>query len=805
MRRLALVLLAAAVGAPLLAAQDQDPHNEIRELMNEGVELYKRGRKAEAYETFEKAIQKMPRAAEVFAWLKRTGEEIIFGMLNDDDRRIQDLGRRLLELSKPGGTFKPVAAEIKKNIDLLASKEWDVQQAAMFHLVHFGPYAVKYLVPILNNSAEDRLRARVMLALRLIGTEATLGVVEALNGERDEFKLMRQEACIVLGNIGDERAVPALKALHEDPNEYPEVKREAAIALFKLTGKASHTEWKKATDYYYELAQKYYYGHPDVIRGWERSFLFWKWDEENKVLTERRVPQFAYNEQLAEEALFDLLAIDPNYEPAWALLMMTYAAQVIEAESSIHAAEEAKDLEEIKEEEVVAMKGLLGAFERLNVLAEMVGVKYVYMGVERAMKDGTPLVARTLIDVAREKGKPENLPPPVDTGVTAAERRRAEEVGEQPAKEQFIGYPLVDALTYFDKRVRYAAAEAILHIAPRERRLGWELVIPNLSDALGESGVRVVLVIYDVKTEDDYKVINKLRRTLEQVNVFPVIAKSAGEGLIRARDFPTEDLILIQYKVANMLYVREAVDPGKKLVEESVFDALRTDVRTKHVPKYIIADVEEEKTKAEEIYQSHIQAVVMADIDHILMEKHLNETLSFERATRDAKARADNLALRSAVALSKLAVDTTIFPYRDAVPSLIKACSPEVRRIAPIRLASIVALGHFGDTRAVPVLVKIVDDKQGADMEKEIRVAAAKALSQIFWRNKYTPSEDDIQTLAKWLDDGDYDVELAVGNALGNANLVNERRLALEVLKRKSSFRWRLGDTKEEIEKKDNE
>lgn len=779
--------------------------NETRELLNQGLELYKRGKIDEAYETFEKAIQKTPQHELVFAWLERTGKEIIFSMLNDGDRRIQDLGRRLLELSKPSIAFRPVAAEIKKNLERLAQKEWDVQQAAMFHLVHFGPYAVKYLVPVLNNAAEDRLRARVMLSLRLIGSEATLGVVEALNAPRDDYKLMRQEACIVLGNIQDERAIPALKARFEDANEFPEVKREAHIALAKLTGKVSDAEWKKAVDYYYELGQKYYYGHPDVIRGWERSFLFWKWDDENKVLTERRVPQFAYNEQLAEEALFDLLGLDPDYEPAWSLLMMTYAAEVIEAGASIRAAEEAKVLEEIKEEEVAEMKGLLGAYERLNVLAEMVGVKYVYHGVERSMKDGTPLVGRVLIDVAKQKGKAEDLPPPVDTGVTGGEERKPEEIGEPTAKEQFIGYPLVDGLTYFDKRIRYAAAEAILHIAPRDKRLGWELVIPNLADALGESGIRVVLVIYDVKTEDDYKVINKLRKTLEQINVFPVIAKSAGEGLIRARDFPTEDLIMIQYKIANMVYVREAVGHKPHLVEDTVMDTLRDDVRTKHIPKYIIADVNEEVEKAEKIYQSHAVKVVMKDVDHVQMEKNLLETLSFDRAKNDAKSRADEMAMRSAIALRDLAVDTTIYPYRDAVPALIGAVRPDLnRRIPAVRIPAIQALGYFGDTRAVDVLVKIVDDKQGIEQEKEIRHASAKSLSQIFWRNKYTPSETDLMTLAKWLDDTDYDIELQVGEALGNANLVNHKRLMLEVLKRKSSFRSRLGQTKEEIEQGEN-
>ena len=75
-------------------------------------------------------------------------------------------------------------------------------------------------------------------------------------------------------------------------------------------------------------------------------------------------------------------------------------------------------------------------------------------------------------------------------------------------------------------------------------------------------------------------------------------------------------------------------------------------------------------------------------------------------------------------------------------------------------------------------------------------------MSKIFWRNKYTPSDEDIDTLAgdNGLDDGDLDIELAVGEAFGNANITNAVRVKLEAKKRKSAFRSRLGQTAEEIE-----
>lgn len=801
-----LLVLGVAVGA-----QDNpqaDPQSETDDLLNEGVILYRQGHLDKAYEAFEKAIQKKPNSDKVYAWLKRTGEDIIYGMINEPDRKLQDLGRRLLNLARASENFGVDAQKIKDMLNHLKPQEpFDVQRIAHYHLVVYGPYAAQYLVPILNDPAQDVLRARVMLVLKEIGTPITLAVCEALESERENFKMMRQNACVVLGNIGDERAVPALKRCYEDANEYPEVKREAHIALAKLTNKKDDKDWKKATEYYYELAQKYYYTHPDVIRSWERSFKYWKWDEQNQVLTQRRVPQYAYNEQLCEEALYDLLELDSDFAGAWSLLAMAFSAQVIEAEAAIKASEEAKALEELSEEDLADLKERMTMVERCNVLNEMIAPQYTYEAIERTMKDGSPLVCQHLIDIIKKKGKVEDLPPPVETAVEkpeGEEEKKEDGMPRQRAKETYIGYPLVDALAYFDKRVRYTAAEAMLVVAPRDKRLGWELVIPNLSDALGESGVRVALIIYDVRTEEDHAIMNRMKKTFEKINVFPMFARSAGEGLIKARDFPTEDVIFIQNKVASQLYVREEVG-GKKLVEESVFDTLRDDVRTRNIPKYIIADNDEEAKKAEEIYKSHIQYVVMNDADHLLLERHLNETLEFERAKKDAKSRADEMARRAAEALRDADSDTVCYPMADAVPALIKACSPEVRREKFIRVPAVTALGHIGDTRAVDVGVKIVNDKpedeEAIKFESEVRFQAAKALSRIFWRNKYTPSEEIVETLRKWLDDGEYRIEEAVGEAFGNANLVNQRRTVLENLKRNSSFRGRLGKTVEDIEK----
>jgi hypothetical protein len=402
-----------------LLGQD-DPPGPARDLLNEALQLYRQAvdpaKLHEAYQAFERAIRHKPDSELVYSWIKRSGEDLVFAMINDPDSKIRDLGRRLLNLARPGENFKVDAARIKEMIDALRPESgWHDMRSAHFHLVIYGPFAMQYLLPLLNDASSDVLRSRVMLVLKEIGTPATLALAEGLESERDRFKLLRRNCCVVLGNIGDERAIPALKRCAENPRELPDVRREAHIALAKLTGLPKESDWKKATEYYYELARKYFYSHPEAIHRWDRCRKFWKWDPGTQSLTQRSVPAFAYNEQLCEDALFDLLELDPDYPGAWPLLVMALGSQFIEARQAVRSAEEARALGELSEDALADLKERMTRIERVHVLAEIVGVQYVYEGIQRSLDDGLTSLAQALIDLVRSKARPTDIPPDART------------------------------------------------------------------------------------------------------------------------------------------------------------------------------------------------------------------------------------------------------------------------------------------------------------------------------------------------------------------------------------------------------
>ncbi len=836
MKRLIGIAVAAVLFATA-AAQD-DFNDEIRKQLDEGITLYKKGVTAEAegkkeeaiklyrdaYGKLEPALQKLDKvppdqrkssADLVYAFMQRVGNDLVAGMINSADPQMKAIGHRLFEMAKYGEPFREGKDIVLGYVNDLKSDDFAVYRNAHWHLRNYGSWACRFLVGALGNKQEDKFRSRVMVLLNEMGVDASLAVLEALDS-KDDFA--KQNAAIVLGNIKDERAIPALKRTYENPNEKPEVKKFAHEALQKITRKSA-TEWKKATDYYYALAEKFYYGAPSTIFLWQPYYLIWKWDVENDRITERRCARFVYNEHLAEEALFDLLELDPNYvnargESAWALAVMVHFQEALEAESSVMAAVDSLKNDEITRDGLVeVLRGVEGMSQttiasigeqirtagsvadiqstvlkyfsfqakilRSNILANIPGRKHLYEALARSMTDKNFLVATACIEAIKEHGRPADLPPALASA--DGKNGKATSTGTEQGA---IGYPLIEALTSEDKRVRYAAAEAMVKLNPQQRALGMELVIPLLVDALGEQGVRVALVIHDVASDEDRNFVNKLRQTLIGLNLFPVIATSGAEGVVQAKAFPSEDVILIQKKIAGEVYFRETTT--KKQETESVLRALSLDVRTRNIPRIVIAanDVELEDAKKE--FEQTSSGYIKRATHPLDLKAALDKIFDSPEAKKDSKDRADRISRSAAETLASIDPTNTLYPFSDAVEALIRTVSPTILREDFIRIPAARALGIYGDQRAFDVLAKVVAlkdaDASKVEQQKPIRLQCARSLSWIYRKTGAAPSKEVYDVLLKsCVEDGDYDIEYACGQALGNAALTLEQRR--EVLK----------------------
>lgn len=772
--RLLLGSVAAALLFSPFAGAQEEFKDDVRKILTEATDLYKQGKFKESYSKFEEALQKQPTSDLIYAYMERVGQDLIASMMNSKDENLRNVGHRLFELAKPAGErIRSGKTTVLKYIeDLRDNSDMNVQWSARWHLKNIGPYAARFLVPYLAQGQEDLFRSRIILTLTEMGTDVSLAVAEALHSKNPT---MRRNAAVVLGNIKDDRTVPALRRAQLNANETPEVKKLAAEALIKITRQAEE-QWKDAKEYYVDFAENLYNQSPAAVHAWNRVWLVWRWDEEKDVLTEREVPRFAWSQQLAEEALNDALTLDPEYRrdstgSPWSLLACVHFQQAIDAENAVAAAEAALKGNDpgFLPEHLETLKKWLEGADRNAVNAKAVGRLHLYEALGRCLRDGNAQVAVEILETLKTEGSPDDLPA----------------AGGDAASSP--GGTVILALTNEDKRVRYAAAGCYAALNPKEPRLGHQLVIQSLVDALGESGVRTALVIYDVQDDADRTFINSLRKVLEQANVHVVVAPTGGEGVIRAKNFPTKDVILVHRKVAGQIYFKEEPTSRKRIVE-TVYDTLRDDVRTRSIPRVILADSPAELEESKTAFGSTAQGFIMKNAGLIEFRGLFEQIFSSPEAQKDSKDRADKLALGAAESLASIDPTNTHLEFREAVDALIKTVDPTVVRPDPIRLAAARALGAFGDQRAVDVLSKALavksEDPEQAKGQRSARAQFAKSLALIFRAVKMAPSKDVFDNLKKQLSDGDLEIESATGEALGNAELTAAQRLEVEKLKR---------------------
>ena len=769
-------LCAVLLSAPFAGAQEEFK-DDVRKILNDAMDLHKRGKYAEAASKFEEAFQKQPSSDIIYAFVQRAGADAVAAMMTAKDEKIRSVGYRLFELSKPAGERQRSGkAVVQKYIEDLRNPELTVQQSARWHLMNIGPYAARHLVPYLGHAQEDLFRSRVILTLTGMGTDVSLAVAEALHSKNPT---MRRNAAVVLGNIKDDRTVPALRRAQMNANETPEVKKLATEALIKIT-RLPEEQWKDAKDYYVDLAENLYNQSPAAVHAWNRAWLVWRWDEEKDVLTEREVPRFAWAQQLAEEAVYDALTLDPDFRresgSPWSLLACIHFQQAIDAENGIAAAEAALKGNDpgFLPDHLETLKKWLDGADRNGVMAKIPGRAHLYEALGRCLRDGNAQVAVEILETLKTEGSADDLPA----------------AGSDAAASP--GGSVILALTHEDKRVRYAAAGCYAALNPKEQRLGHQLVIQSLVDALGESGVRTALVIYDVQDDADRTYINSLRKILEQANVFPVIASSGGEGVVRAKHFPTKDVILVHRKVAGQIYFKEEPSSRKRIVE-TVYDTLRDDIRTRSIPRVILADSPAELEESKTAFGSTAQGFTLKNAGLIEFRGLFERLFSAPEAQKDSKDRADRLALAAADSLAAIDPTNTHLEYRDAVDALIKTVDPTVLRPDPIRVSAARALGRFGDQRAVDVLSKALavksEDPEQAKGQHSARLQFAKSLALIFRQVRMAPSKEVFDNLKKQLVDGDLQIESATGEALGNCDLTAAQRLEVEKIRRVNSRR----------------
>ncbi|MFH1226944.1 MAG: HEAT repeat domain-containing protein [Planctomycetota bacterium] len=744
----AFLILSLILVFPLISRADDA---EFKKLYGEGIDLVKKGRYADAYVYFEKALRQSPSSELVRFMLNQTGDLLISEMMAKPE--LKDTAMRLLDLAK-GARQRMVATpeEIDTWVKQLIAGGFDKRWEAINMLATIGQRSCPYLLDKLGDPDEN-IRTYAIQALEKINKEAVLPLIEAL---RSDSSLIRQNAAIVLGVLSDVRALAALKEVFENPKEIPQVKSYVAEALTRISG-LNVMKMKAAKDYYYDLAEKYYYAHPSVMVNFYGEYLVWGWDRDNNKVTMREIPDFVFNEDLAENACYAALSLDPSYEPIWPLLVCVYLARYNEADSVLEVAREQMKSGAMKEEDFNKLSTDLIDSKHGKFMASLVSKPYVYAALHRALRDNSSLVAVSCIELLKKLAEPNDLPLKSDSSDKAKFK---------------MGLPLIEALSFPDKRVKYAAAEAMLVINPDKPYAESEKVIPTINETIAEMVERVVLII-----ESDSETRNTLKKELTRLSCYVVETVNAEDGLANAKRFPSKDLIIINSKIANQVVFSVEI-LGKKQ-NETVYDSLREDTRTKGVPIALVGNTSDIEA-AQQIFQETVMGYIATPVTNEMVKTITEKAFQSEKLAEDSKRRAEKMVRDAIESLSSLEHQNTIYPYRESIDAL---CSTLDKRTDNIRILASVALGKFGDAAALQPLKASFVNKGNA---KEVRVKLAQAIGEIL---RVNPAETINQELYEALKNGlmeeDLDIQEACARALGNAKLTLIQQRELFLLKNK--------------------
>lgn len=623
----------------------------------------------------------------------------------------------------------------------LDSTDLDTRWNAIGLLVNkYGAYAVPHVIENLSTSTVENSRTGAIVFLGKLGHDGTLAVIEAL---KSSDITIRQSAASVLGNSRDERALPALMALVERSGDGVDA-TYAREAMEKIAGSA----WKgmgSAKELYVHYAERFFRNDPTMLVQPKYSTI-WNWDEDGaRKLVGTRVPMFAYNERLAEKFCYEALSLDPNYTPAWSLLTCSFYQQEIEA-TSVWKGAQGRVGKEITEDDLQSMADLAGQLYRARGLSTCAGKDLLYAALTRSLLDDMAEIAAEVLKSLYQVEDGRDFPAALESDGYAASVQLA--------------------LLFPDKRVRFAAAELLLKVNTLQHFSHKDRVVPSLKQALSETATRVVLVV-----SDNLEFRNRMQGALEGLGHLPVLSKGRYDGLTRAREFPAQDLVIID----NNLEARGDSTSGAN-ARLLVMD-LKKDYRTKDIPILLYdsraMDEEEGKMAIQaqfgDVFEQLRGLIYSPDPDTY---SKLIDTVFEERGLEESREMAYRLAAHAADTVSQVDPQWSTYDLTNLVPALYGNLQ---NRPDYLVIASANCLARLADGRAEPALASQFGN---TDLTVPERVAIGKALAETVKATRKV-SPETMKVLAATIHEGVKEIELTTAHIIGSSSLSREARFKL--------------------------
>ncbi|MCG8510088.1 MAG: HEAT repeat domain-containing protein, partial [Rhodospirillales bacterium] len=180
--------------------------------------------------------------------------------------------------------------------------------------------------------------------------------------------------------------------------------------------------------------------------------------------------------------------------------------------------------------------------------AMLAGPQRLHDVLNRSLSDGDPALALDAIDALQRTA-----------GTDALANRGA-------ARQ-----PLINALSYPDRRVRFNAAMALANAKPRQSYEGAYRVVPVLAEAVRQSEQRYAVVL-----GNDQETVNKTMAMLEQRGFQTIGGKSLGEINEQIELAPGIDLLVLNQSLDEVLASRQNAQANYKLATTPILALVST-------------------------------------------------------------------------------------------------------------------------------------------------------------------------------------------------------------------------------------
>jgi len=355
------------------------------------------------------------------------------------DGELADLSGKVLAIIEQGRfkerTEPRIIAEEVRRLST-TDRGWLI---AVKRLRNAGEYAIPFMLDAMADPSRESELPNIIRALPQIGRDAIRPLVTALQTKNVPLK---SQIIIALGKISYPQSLPYLKYIIEN-DESTQLRAVAQESIRQINPAMLQVP---AAQLFYELSEKYYYHTDSLAPAQDASFAnIWFWNSEDNKLYREEVDRKYFNELMSMRTCEWALKADAGFGSAIGL----WIAAFFKAEST----------------GVEKMPAYFGEHHAdALVYATTAGVEYLHQALARAVKDNNAFVALGVIEAL---------------ATTAGEKSLLYTLG--PTQ------PLLEALSFNDRKVRYSAAIAIGAAGPQEEFAENKLVVANLAEALGQN------------------------------------------------------------------------------------------------------------------------------------------------------------------------------------------------------------------------------------------------------------------------------------------------------------------------------